>query len=128
MYLHHIAIWVRDLERMRKFYERYFKAVSGEKYRNPAKGFQSYFLRFGHGAQLEIMHLDRMRPSATGRDESIGLAHFALSMGSRTQVDALTNILRNDGYTVAGEPRVTGDGYYESVVLDPEGNRIELTE
>ncbi|MDF1511602.1 glyoxalase/bleomycin resistance/extradiol dioxygenase family protein, partial [Robertmurraya sp. DFI.2.37] len=24
-------------------------------------------------------------------------------------------------------PRVTGDGYYESVVEDPEGNLIELT-
>jgi lactoylglutathione lyase len=24
-------------------------------------------------------------------------------------------------------PRRTGDGYYESVVLDPEGNRLELT-
>jgi len=24
-------------------------------------------------------------------------------------------------------PRVTGDGYYESVILDPDGNRIEVT-
>ena len=28
---------------------------------------------------------------------------------------------------IEGEPRTTGDGYYESVVLDPEGNRIEIT-
>jgi hypothetical protein len=24
-------------------------------------------------------------------------------------------------------PRRTGDGYYESVTLDPDGNRIEIT-
>ncbi|MCG8321263.1 MAG: hypothetical protein MI921_17300 [Cytophagales bacterium] len=24
-----------------------------------------------------------------------------------------------------GEPRRTGDGYYESIILDPEGSRIE---
>jgi lactoylglutathione lyase len=24
-------------------------------------------------------------------------------------------------------PRTTGDGYYEAVVLDPDGNRVELT-
>jgi lactoylglutathione lyase len=28
---------------------------------------------------------------------------------------------------VVSPPRVTGDGYFESVLLDPEGNRIELT-
>lgn len=26
-----------------------------------------------------------------------------------------------------GEPRTTGDGYYESVVLDPEGNYLEIS-
>jgi lactoylglutathione lyase len=31
------------------------------------------------------------------------------------------------GIQVIGEPRTTGDGYYESVVLDPEGNRVEIT-
>jgi len=31
-----------------------------------------------------------------------------------------------DGYRVVDEPRRTGDGYYESVVLDPDGNRVEI--
>ena len=50
-----------------------------------------------------------------------------MSLGSAELVDELTERLRDAGYTIAGEPRTTGDGYYESVILDPEGNRIELT-
>ena len=56
-----------------------------------------------------------------------GLTHFAISLGSAAQVDVLTEQLRADGYAIAGEPRTTGDGYYESVVMDPENNRIEIT-
>ncbi|MCI9115852.1 VOC family protein [Acutalibacter sp. JLR.KK004] len=48
-------------------------------------------------------------------------------MGSRKQVDALAAWLREDGCTVKSGPRVTGDGYYESSVLDKEGNAIEIT-
>ena len=60
-------------------------------------------------------------------EEHTGLIHFAMSIGSKAQVDLLTEKLREDGFTIAGEPRTTGDGYYESVVLDPEGNQIEIT-
>ena len=47
--------------------------------------------------------------------------------GSEAEVDALTTRLRNDGYRILDGPRRTGDGYYESTVLDPDGNRIEIT-
>ena len=42
-------------------------------------------------------------------------------------VDELTHRLARDGYERLSGPRRTGDGYYESVILDPEGNRIEIT-
>jgi lactoylglutathione lyase len=32
-----------------------------------------------------------------------------------------------DGYKCVSDPRRTGDGYFESVVLDPEGNRVEIS-
>ena len=60
-------------------------------------------------------------------DQFTGLIHFAISVGSKEKVDSLTNLLRSDGHEIVGEPRATGDGYYESVVLDPEKNRIEIT-
>ena len=127
MRIEHIAIWVTDLEMMRTFYERYFNALSGEKYYNPTKKFSSYFLRFTDGARLEIMHKPSIGKSSNIDTTRTGFIHFAMSVGSKEKVNSLTDELRADGYTINGEPRTTGDGYYESVVLDPEGNQIEIT-
>ena len=40
----------------------------------------------------------------------------------------MTRNLADAGYAVLKKPHMTGDGYYESVVLDPENNRIEITD
>lgn len=127
MKIAHIALYVRDLECSRRFYETYFGGVSNTKYHNPKTGLQTYFLSFDGSVRLELMH----RPECSDgcREEyAFGFTHLAFSTGSRTSVDALTARLAADGYTVTGHPRTTGDGYYESVVLDPDGNRIEITE
>jgi lactoylglutathione lyase len=118
--LTHVALWSADLERLRAFYESYFGASAGPRYENPGKGFQSYFLTLAGGARIELMH-----SSAPAR--SSGYAHIALAPGSEGAVDALTERLRAQGYAVIDGPRRTGDGYYESVILDPDGNRVELT-
>lgn len=128
MRIEHIAIWTKDLERLKAFYERYFDAVAGEKYINPRKQFESYFLRFASGARLELMRMPSVPETKNDKMQQFtGLVHFAMSTGSVEQIDALTEQLRTDGYEVVGEPRWTGDGYYESVVFDPDGNRIEIT-
>lgn len=128
MSIEHLAIWVTDLEKMRHFYETYFDASSNEKYVNHQKGFSSYFLSFESGCRLEIMHMASIPPNRNQvGSQSLGLIHFAISTGSKEKVDQLTEQLRKDGYQVVGEPRTTGDGYYESVVFDPENNRIEIT-
>ncbi len=128
MKIEHVAIWVQELERCRDFYTRFFGAVAGEKYHNPKKEFQSYFLSFSDGARLEIMQQPGIpaRPDAPEKEWK-GITHLAFSTGSREEVDALTEKLRQAGFPILGEPRTTGDGYYESVVADPEGNRIEIT-
>lgn len=127
MKIEHLAIWVTDLERTRNFYERYFGAIAGAKYHNPTKKFSSYFLSFKEGARLELMQKPDIPGMTDALQEYLGLSHFADAVGSKEKVDALTEELRTDGYLVVGEPRTTGDGYYESVVLDPEQNRIEIT-
>lgn len=128
MKIEHLAIWTKDLEQMKLFYEQYFEATAGKKYHNPQKNFESYFLQFDGGARLELMRKSEISIRACDIDqEYIGLAHFAMAVGSKEKVNSLTEQLRNDGFEIIGEPRTTGDGYYESVVLDPEGNRIEIT-
>ncbi|MBD1260133.1 VOC family protein [Maribacter polysiphoniae] len=128
MKIEHLAVWVRDLERMKDFYGTYFEAVAGEKYHNPNKNFTSYFLSFDEGPRLELMYNPNISENLPGDVVHLGLVHFAISVGSRKKVVELTEKLRNSGFEIVGEPRTTGDGYYESVVLDPENNRIEITE
>jgi len=129
MRIEHIAFWVKDLERMKEFYQKYFGAVSNEKYHNPLKHFQSYFLSFNNGCRLEIMTKPDIKESGNTYDsQQYGIIHLAFSTGSKEKVDGLTETLRKDGYEIAAEPRTTGDGYYESVILDPENNIIEITD
>lgn len=124
MKIEHIALYVRDLEGAKEFFTNYFGAISGDGYHNPRTDFRSYFLTFDGGARLEIM----AKPGLTeSNGEGFGYAHLAFSTGSRQAVDELTRRLENDGYTVLSGPRTTGDGYYESLILDHEGNRIEIT-
>ncbi len=125
MHIGHIAIWAHDPEAMKLFYTRYFAGESSKKYVNTFKQFESYFISFGSGASLELMHKPTLcNPKPAG--DHPGIAHIAFTLGSVQAVLDLTETLRADGYTIAGEPRTTGDGFFESVVLDVEGNRIEL--
>jgi len=126
--IEHVAIWCRDLEILRAFYETHFAARSNEKYVNEATGFESFFLSFDSGACLELMRLPSIPQTANDPYEQFtGLAHLAISVGSENRVDELTDVLKKAGHPVLDGPRRTGDGYYESVVLDPENNRIEIT-
>jgi len=124
----HVAFWTDDLDRLADFYKTYFGATAGSKYVNPTKGFESRFLTFEGGARIELMTtsmLDLVKPERGA--QRMGLAHLAMSVGSLQQVDSLTSLLSQRGFEVVDGPRHTGDGYYESVVLDPDGNRIEIT-
>jgi lactoylglutathione lyase len=127
MRIEHIAIWVDNLETMRKFYSDYFSALSGEKYVNPKKGYSSYFLKFpGSETRIELMNRHDIVNEPYKRGFMKGVAHLAFSVGSKVLVDSLTERLRADNFSIESEPRTTGDGYYESVVLDPEGNYVEI--
>ena len=126
MKISHIALYARDLEAVRDFYLHYFGGTSNRKYENPRTALATYFIDFSGGARVEIMSRPEGRSDARD-DFAAGLTHIAFSVGGREAVDALTERLEADGFLIASRPRVTGDGYYESVVLDPEGNRIEIT-
>lgn len=129
MKITHIAIWAKDIEQSKEFYVKYFNGTTNEKYTNPTKGFESYFITFGSDCQLEIMQrTDVNEGKNEAGKEYIGLAHFAFSFGSPQKVDEKTAQLKADGFSIVSDPRTTGDGFYESTIADPDGNRIEVTE
>jgi len=128
MRIDHVALWTTDLERCKQFYTTYFGAVAGAGYVNPAKGFASCFLSFDDGARIEAMTTTALSPAPLEPGaQRMGLTHLALALGSEARVDELTRRLGDDGYAILDGPRRTGDGYYESVVVDPDGNRIEIS-
>jgi lactoylglutathione lyase len=123
----HVAIWVRDLEAMRAFYVASLGGESGARYHNPRTGLTTYFISFGDGCRIELMQ----RPEVEARrpeGRMAGFAHVALALGGRDAVDSAVEALRHRGARIESGPRTTGDGYYEAVILDPEGNQIELVE
>lgn len=150
MKIEHVAIWVKDIDNVCDFYRKYFGGVVQPLYHNPAKQFTSRFITFDDGARLEIMHRPDINVGTLTESKSnilrfgnvhtsvaaaltlrmfhVEQFHLAFSVGSKEEVDHLTQQMSDDGITIVGQPRTTGDGYYESVVLDPEGNRIEITE
>ena len=126
--IHHLALWVADLDAVCGFYARVFGAQVGPLYQNPTKGFSSRFLSFGAEAQLEVMSSSRLElASQQPGSQRLGFTHLAISVGSDAAVDELAARLRPEGVPVVDGPRRTGDGYYECVLLDPEGNRVEVT-
>lgn len=128
MRIEHVALWTNDIETCIAFYTAYFGATAGSRYVNTAKGFQSCFLSCGGGARIEVMTTTKLQPVAVEPGaERMGLTHLAITVGSEEKVNELTDRLREDGFAIKDGPRRTGDGYYESVVLDPDGNRIEIT-
>ncbi len=128
MILEHVAIWTNSLENLKDYYVRHFDAQPNEKYKNPATGFESYFLSFASGARLELMSMPGIPDNTndTIERQHKGIIHISFGVPSKEAVDAKAKQLAADGYTILRGPRTTGDGYYEFETLDPEGNRLEV--
>ena len=125
MYIEHVAIWSSNIEISKDFYIKYFEAVSNEKYiskNNP--GFESYFLKFNNGSRLEIMQ----HPNINQKNnfEMLGFAHIAFAVKNKQEFDELINRMQKENVKIISQPRLTGDGYYEACVLDPDNNKVEI--
>jgi lactoylglutathione lyase len=119
MRLHHVGIYVEDLEIAKEFYLKLFKCSVSAKYSNETKGFSSYFLIFPDDTRIELMQQEGLNKQPFG--------HFAIALGSEIAVNKLYNHAEMNSISVLSAPRFTGDGYYEAVIEDPDGNCIELT-
>ncbi|MBX2840699.1 MAG: VOC family protein [Flammeovirgaceae bacterium] len=128
MTINHVAIWTDQLEELKEFYVKYFQGSSNEKYINSKKGFESYFITFKDGASLELMKRVGMTEQDKNPDKFFsGFTHLAFSVGSEVKVNEFTEQLVKDGFKKLDGPRTTGDGFYESSIVDPDGNILEIT-
>ncbi|HYK43864.1 MAG TPA: VOC family protein [Parafilimonas sp.] len=129
MTLEHVAIWTNNLERLREYYSKYFAGVPNQKYINPEKKFESYFLSFESGARLELMSMIDIpnNKNDTIEKQHLGIIHLAFGVASMKDVDLKAAQLKNDGFRILSGPRRTGDGYYEFETLDPDNNRLEVS-
>ena len=126
MVIEHVVMYVNDMEKARNFFESFLNGKSNDGYHNERTGFRSYFISFDGGARIEIIN----KPDMSDENKDLnrtGYTHLAFSVGSKEQVDELTEKIRNAGYEVVSGPRMTGDGYYESCIVTFEDNQIELT-
>jgi len=125
MKIAHIALWTRQLEQQARFWVAFFDGEINEKYcsqTNP--GFESFFVKIGDGIAIELMTKPGL-VAHTADNNHTGWVHLAITVGGAEKVDTLANRAAAQGILVS-PPRTTGDGYYEAVIKDPDGNLIEI--
>lgn len=127
MKIAHIALWTTQLELQARFWSEFFGGKVNEKYcsiNNP--GFASYFVKIGEEIAIELMTKPGLNLVCSD-NQTTGWVHIAIAVGNAEQVDALAKKAQEQGILVSS-PRTTGDGYYEAVIKDPDGNLIEIVQ
>jgi lactoylglutathione lyase len=120
-----IALATNDLGCLSDFYEQ-LGAMASPPFTNPETGLRSCVLDFC-GVRLELFERSRSWEGAAGVGLSSGLLHLGFALGSADAVDELSGVFAAAGHRVLEPPHRNGElGSYESVVLDPEGNRLKL--
>lgn len=129
MNLEHAAIWTDNLEVLKEFYVKYLDGRSNKKYINERKQYESYFISFQSGARLELMTRPNLpdNKNDTVSLQHKGIIHLAFETATKEEVDEKARLFASNGFEILDGPRITGDGYYEFVTLDPDKNRIEIT-
>ena len=121
----HIALATDDYERLRDFYVQ-LGAVATPRPPDPAGGARGCVLDFC-GFRLELFERPGDAEGASGDGPVPGLLHIGFALGSADAVDELSHVMAAAGHRVLEPPRRVGElGRYESVVLDPDGNRLRL--
>ncbi len=127
MHISHIALWTKDLERAKDFWVNNFGAKVNVLYVSKRReSFKSYFIALDSGPKIELMTIKDLVETKTGREFLVGWNHLAISLGSKELVDEFASKFEKQGLLIS-PPRLTGDHYYEAVVMDYDGNHVEIT-
>jgi lactoylglutathione lyase len=126
--IEHIALATNDLESLCDFYRR-LGGVASPLPTDAEDALHGCVLDFC-GVRLEVFERPRSRHAAPGDGDgrSPRLLHLGFALLSADAVDELSRVLAAAGHRVLELPHRTAErGRYESVVLDPDGNRLKLS-
>jgi len=123
--LENIALATDDVEGLRDFYLQ-LGGIASPPSTDP-ETIDSCVVDFC-GVRLEFVERAPGDKGAAGDGRSSRLVHLGFALGSADAVDELARAIAAAGYRVLELPHRTCElGCYESVVLDPDGNRLKLT-
>ena len=122
--IEHIALATNHLESLCDFYGQ-LGGVALPFSPDPSNGLRVFDFC---GVRLEVFERPRSRHAATGNGRSSRLLHLGFTLGSADAVDELSRVLAAAGHQVLEPPHRANElGRYESVVLDPDGNRLKFS-
>lgn len=122
MKLHHIAFWTKDIEKLTEFYSTHFDGEVLFKHQNG--DFRCSFIKIASSLTIELM--TRTNLSDGILKEMVGYSHFSLEVDSKDEVNRLTDYFQEQKVLFEKMKEQYDDGFYESSVLDPDGNIIEI--
>ena len=124
--IEHIALATSNLESLCAFYRR-LGGVALPLSPDPGDGFRNCVLDFC-GVRLEVFERPPSGNAAATHVRAPRLLYLGFALRSADAVDELSRVLAAAGHRVLEQPHRGGElGRYESIVLDPDGNRLKLS-
>lgn len=123
--LHHVEIYVSDLERSIAFWSPFLAKLGYEADR--WSGGMNY-VKEGH-AYLCFLPAPRAHLAAGYHRKRVGLNHLAFQADSRAHVDEIASWVKTNGYTALYEseyPFAGGAAYYAMYCEDPDRIKVEV--
>lgn len=123
--IHHIEIYVSNLNATRKFYSVLFSMLGYELYQEWDKGF-SYR---DEQAYIVFVQVEDKYVQNGYHRKNVGLNHLAFSVETSQKVDAIKNVLKQKGVVELYEdkyPFAGGEDYFAFYFEDPDRIKCEI--
>ena len=124
--LHHIEIYVKDLNKSKEFWGWLLDQLGYKEYQNWELGV-SYILG---DTYIVFVQVEKRFLDISYHRSRAGLNHLAFHGGSEEFVDEITQKLREKGVRILYEdkhPYAGGPGYYAVYFEDPDRMKVEIT-
>ena len=124
--LHHVELYVSDLERSVAFWTPFMAILGYEPDR--WSGVMNY-VRGANETYFCLLPAEPGHLAAGYHRKRVGLNHLAFRTSSRAQVDQVANWVKSSGYTLLYEdkhPYAGGSNYYAVFCEDPDRFKLEV--